>query len=101
MTVSINSAIGAYANAAKGGAGIEPRPKEAGESFAELVQNAAESALQAGQRADAVTVESIDGNAEISEVVTAIADAEIALQTVVAVRDQVVAAYQEILRMPI
>ena len=33
--------------------------------------------------------------------VTAVANAELALQTVVAVRDQVVAAYQEIMRMPI
>jgi len=33
--------------------------------------------------------------------VTALADAELALQSVVAIRDQVVQAYQEILRMPI
>jgi flagellar hook-basal body complex protein FliE len=65
------------------------------------VKSAAESALQSGQNAEAMTLQAIDGNAEVADVVTAVADAELALQTVVAIRDQVVAAYQEILRMPI
>ena len=41
------------------------------------------------------------GQADIVNVVTAIAAAETQLQTVIAVRDQVISAYQEILRMPI
>jgi flagellar hook-basal body complex protein FliE len=41
------------------------------------------------------------GQANIVDVVTAIAAAETQLQTVIAVRDQVIQAYQEILRMPI
>lgn len=39
--------------------------------------------------------------ADMTAVVTAIAAAETTLEAVVAVRDKVVAAYQEILRMPI
>jgi flagellar hook-basal body complex protein FliE len=39
--------------------------------------------------------------AYIGEVVTAVANAEATLQTVAALRDRVVAAYQEIIRMPI
>lgn len=101
MTTPVANAIGAYTNAARGGAGADPQPQEAGQSFSDLVQSAAEGALQAGLRAEAVSLEAIDGSAEVSEVVTALADAELALQTVVAVRDQVVAAYQEVLRMPI
>lgn len=101
MTSPITSAIGAYVNAAKGGPGLEAPAQPAGQNFADLVKGAAESALDAGQKADAVTLQAIDGNAEVAEVVTALADAELALQTVVAIRDQVVQAYQEILRMPI
>ena len=41
------------------------------------------------------------GEAELIDVVTAVSAAEISLETVVAVRDEVVKAYQEILRMPI
>jgi flagellar hook-basal body complex protein FliE len=37
----------------------------------------------------------------MSNVVTAVAEAEAALQTVVAVRDRVIEAYKDIMRMPI
>ena len=101
MTSPVSSAIGAYVNAARGGPGLEPQSQAAGQNFADLVQGAAQNALQSGQRAEDMTLQAIDGNAEVADVVTAIADAELALQTVVAIRDQVVQAYQEILRMPI
>ena len=35
------------------------------------------------------------------EVITAVAESEAALETLVAVRDRVIAAYEEIMRMPI
>ena len=41
------------------------------------------------------------GKAELIDVVTSVAAAEASLETVMAVRDQVIAAYQEIMRMPI
>jgi flagellar hook-basal body complex protein FliE len=37
----------------------------------------------------------------VTDVVLAVARAELALQTAVAVRDRVVAAYQDVMRMPI
>ena len=43
----------------------------------------------------------IAGEADVTDVVMAVTNAETTLQTVVAVRDRVMAAYQEILRMPI
>lgn len=87
MTSPVTSAIGAYVNAAKGGPGLEAPAQPAGQNFADLIKGAAESALEAGQKADAVTLQAIDGNAEVAEVVTALADAELALQSVVAIRD--------------
>ena len=41
------------------------------------------------------------GKANIDQVVVAVAEAETTLNTVVAVRDKVLEAYREILRMPI
>ena len=35
------------------------------------------------------------------DVVTAVAESELALETLVAVRDKVIAAYEEIMRMPV
>jgi flagellar hook-basal body complex protein FliE len=48
-----------------------------------------------------MTAAAAAGEAELLDVVTAVSAAEISLETVVAVRDEVVRAYQEILRMPI
>ena len=51
--------------------------------------------------AEAAMTAQVQGKAELIDVVTAISSAEASLETVIAVRDQVIAAYQEILRMPI
>ena len=102
MTTAMSTAIGAYVDAVKrGGAGAGPPAQSPGGNFADLVKSIGENALEAGAKADQMSVAAVDGKANVAEVVTAVANAELALQTVVAVRDQVVQAYQEILRMPI
>lgn len=102
MTTSMSTAINAYVDAVKRvGAGDGSPDKAPGGNFADLVKSIGENALETGNKADQMSIAAIDGNANIAEVVTAVANAELALQTVVAVRDQVVSAYQEILRMPI
>jgi flagellar hook-basal body complex protein FliE len=46
-------------------------------------------------------MQGVAGNVDIRDVVMAVNNAEVTLQTVVAVRDKVIAAYQDIMRMPI
>ena len=41
-----------------------------------------------------------NGKANMIDVVTAVAETETAVQTLVSVRDKVIAAYEEIMRMP-
>ena len=41
------------------------------------------------------------GRGDLVDVVTAVAAAEATMETVIAVRDEVIKAYQEIMRMPI
>ena len=102
MATPISTAINAYADTLKReGVGAQPRPEAPGASFADLMRSVAENAVAAGGKADQAALAAIDGNANVSEVVTAVANAELALQTVVAIRDEVISAYQEILRMPI
>ncbi len=104
MSTSMATAINAYVDAVKrGGVGAGPVAEEKvpGGNFAELMKSIGESALEADNKADQMSVAAVEGKANVAEVVTAVANAELALQTVVAVRDQVVQAYQEILRMPI
>ena len=43
----------------------------------------------------------VAGQAEMVDVVTAVSNAEMVLETVTTVRDRVISAYQEIMRMPI
>ncbi|RQP06661.1 MAG: flagellar hook-basal body protein FliE [Paracoccus sp. BP8] len=53
------------------------------------------------EQVDIAATGAMTGKADTHELVQSIAQAEIALETVVAIRDKVVEAYQEILRMPV
>ena len=69
--------------------------------FADLVNSAIKEAVRIGERSESLSIKSISDKADISKVVTAVSEAELTLQTVVTVRDKVLAAYKEIMRMPI
>ena len=101
MTLPIaHAAATAYANAAKTvGPGMAARDEGGG--FAELLKQAADGAIGSLQQGEAASIKAMNGKADIAEVVTAVTNAEVSLQTVTAVRDRVIQAYQDILRMPI
>jgi flagellar hook-basal body complex protein FliE len=102
MTIKIADAAAAYANAAKSaGAGLAPRDGAAGGGFADLVREAAGDAVGALKKGEGVSLQALAGKADLTEVVTAVSNAEVTLQTVAALRDRVVSAYQDIMRMPI
>jgi flagellar hook-basal body complex protein FliE len=101
MAIDPVSAARAYQQAAQamqnggavgGGEGVD---------FGNLVQEAIRQAGHSATIAESQALQVAAGQANIVDVVTAIAAAETQLQTVIAVRDQVIQAYQEILRMPI
>ena len=73
----------------------------AGDAFGDMVKSAMNEAVHASRTAEIKMADHIQGKAELVDVVTAVASAQASLQTVMAVRDQVIAAYQEIMRMPI
>jgi flagellar hook-basal body complex protein FliE len=100
MTTPIASAVAAYANAAKSaGAGIAPR--EQGGGFGDLLKQAVDSSIGAIKEGETQSMKALSGKADIGTVVTAVQNAEVTLQTVTAVRDRVISAYQDIMRMPI
>ncbi len=96
------SAVNAYSNAAKGkpSLGTEPGDVLQQDGFADLVKNAIQEAAKIGERGEQLSIAGINDRADINQVVTAMAEAELTLQTVVTVRDKVLEAYKEILRMP-
>ncbi len=58
-------------------------------------------AVQTGHDADDQAMKAISGGGNLTEVVTALSHAEMTLQTATAIRDRVVQAYQDIMKMPI
>ncbi|PHR60879.1 MAG: flagellar hook-basal body complex protein FliE [Robiginitomaculum sp.] len=110
MSFSALTAINAYAQAAQAGktsdatgaAALELLGKEAGGTdFGAMVKEAISSAATATAGAEKMTVAAVTGQAELVDVVTSLAEAEIQLETVIAIRDEMIKAYQDILRMPI
>ena len=72
-----------------------------GPGFSELLQNVMSSATEQTRAAETQMASAVQGQGSLIDVVTAVSSAEASLETVMAVRDQVIQAYQEIMRMPI
>ena len=106
MSVINNTVVQAYADALsrakEGTAGASAG--EAGKSgggFADMLGGVLDNAAQATGQAEQVSMAAIAQKAELVDVVTAISNAEMTLQTVVTIRDKVIQAYNDIIKMPI
>ena len=69
--------------------------------FGEMVKDGVMGVLDKGQVAEKTATAMVHGKADVVDVVTAVAETEVALETMVSVRDRVISAYEEIMRMPI
>lgn len=100
---NINQALNAYKTAASGaGGGVDDKqPVGAQDDFADLVKGAIKEAVRIGERSEQVAIAGINEKADLNTVVTAVSEAEMTLQTVVSVRDKVLEAYRDIIKMPI
>jgi flagellar hook-basal body complex protein FliE len=81
--------------------GSSPVASAGNNPFLDMVGGALQSAAQSGYKSEEVATKALMGKADITDVVTAVSNAETALNTVVAVRDRVINAYQDIIKMPI
>jgi flagellar hook-basal body complex protein FliE len=66
-----------------------------------MVSEAVKGAIDTGRSAEVMSAKGIAGTADLREVVSAVTNAELTLQTALSIRDKVVQAYQDILSMPI
>jgi len=97
-------AIKAYGAVQKQAAGLNDeaqRTNDVGAAFSKVLQTAVQQTVGATQNAETQMALHAQGKAELVDAVTAVASAEASLESVIAIRDQVISAYQEILRMPI
>ena len=91
----------AYAAVQGGAMPASPTAAPAQSGFAELLTNVIGDMTQTSRAAETQMTSAVQGQGSLIDVDTPVAAAEASLETVMAVRDQVISAYQEIMRMPI
>jgi flagellar hook-basal body complex protein FliE len=106
MAIPFNAAANAYSNAAKlisNGISAPAKTGEPGQGgdFASLLSENLQSVVDAGRKSDTLTMDMVNGKANVVDVVTAVSNTEIMVEGMVAIRDRVISAYEEIMRMPI
>ncbi|HEX8446710.1 MAG TPA: flagellar hook-basal body complex protein FliE [Sphingomonas sp.] len=97
------SAYGRALNVGKAGGGGLARPVSSpgGGGFGEMIEQMVGNAATSMRAAEGASAKQVAGRGDLIDVVTAMGAAETALDTVVAVRDRMVSAYQDIMRLQI
>jgi flagellar hook-basal body complex protein FliE len=105
MAVLPAAAAAAYRAAAQVGSAAAPASigttGAAAGNFSEFLTNAMKESIDTIKQGEKMAAAQTAGKADLIDVVNAVNAAELSLDTVVAVRDKVVAAYQSIMNMPI
>lgn len=97
-----NAAASLYASSSKiPTTGITGGNDDGGVSFSSFLKDKAAESIDTLRASETMSAKAITGDAELTQVVEAVTAAEITLQTVVSLRDRMISAYQEIMRMPI
>ena len=95
IVVSPAAAAQAYARVDRG------QTDDASGDFGATLQGAVQGMIDVSHEAEAKSMQAIAGNANLTDVVTALSRADLALQSATAIRDRMVQAYQDIIKMPI
>lgn len=99
MAINVGEALNAYRSTLKGLESGDATPAKAtGGGFGDILGNMLNDGIDSLKAADKVSLAAVQGKASINEIVTATSSAEMALQTVVSIRDKLVTAYQELMR---
>jgi len=113
MTIKAMDAANAYANVMKNQgigsgsdkigsiSGIGATRGEGAGTFSDALKAAIVDTGDAVSVSANTGIEALNSKADLVDVVTSVQNAEMVLETVVAVRDKVIAAYQDIIKMPI
>ncbi len=70
-------------------------------TFSDLLTSAIEGTSGAVGQSENIGIQAMNNNADLVDVVTTVQNAEMVLETVVSVRDKVISAYNDIIKMPI
>jgi flagellar hook-basal body complex protein FliE len=99
------TALNAYGEAAAKATAAKPSTTPTGAtpraSFAETLTEMLEAARAQGKASENGALAAVAQRQDLQSVVTAVAEADVALQSVIAIRDRAIEAYKDIMRMPI
>ena len=91
----------AKAATGQGGNALDAAGGATPQSFADMVSGAVNDATTQAQKADQVSAAAVTGQADLVSVVTSLSETELAMETLVGLRDRVIGAYEQIMRLPI
>ena len=100
LTVSATQAARAYQRVEQGSVAPAGAGEEAPD-FGAVLGQALAGVVAAGRSAETHSMAALAGGGDVTAAVTALSRADLALQTTLALRDRVVQAYQDIMKMPI
>ncbi|ODT68216.1 MAG: flagellar hook-basal body complex protein FliE [Pelagibacterium sp. SCN 63-23] len=108
INTPFNAATNAYSNAsrlitqaAKPNTDLTAKASPAGGSFADMLAQNVQGVVEQGRAADQMALDMVSGKANVVDMVTALSETEMAIESMVTIRDRVISAYEEIMRMPI
>jgi flagellar hook-basal body complex protein FliE len=104
MPTPTAAAANAYASLARlrdPAASLVPNTDGGGAKFGDILKDVIAAVSQSTHKSDVQAQAAATGKANMVDVVTAVAETETTIQTLVSVRDKVIAAYEDILKMPI
>jgi flagellar hook-basal body complex protein FliE len=95
------AAVQAQAQSLGQAAGAGAADAAQGPGFGDMLKGVLNDTIASSRQAEQLMTAQVQGKANLVDVVTAISSAETNLQTVMAIRDQVIAAYQQVMQMQI
>jgi flagellar hook-basal body complex protein FliE len=95
------AAAGAYSNVAKIGINADPIKDTEKGGFGAMMKEIAVNSINTMRHSETMSAKAITGEANLPDVVQAVNAADVTINTIVAIRDRLINAYTEIMRMPI
>ncbi len=94
------AAAGAYSNTAKIGINTDAAKDTEKGGFGAVMKQLAVDSINTLRHSETMSARAVTGEATLPDVVQAVNAADLTINTVVAIRDRLINAYTEIMRMP-
>lgn len=72
-----------------------------GTDFGSVLSQSVSNVIDSGHDAEAKAAQGLTGGGDMTQIVTAVSNAQLALQTTTVIRDRMVQAYQDVMKMTI